>query len=61
MKRLPEYVAYEKTKGIPIEELPEEYEQYKTQIEELRKYEQIRIENDLMKKNERKCWETGKK
>ena len=50
MGRMDEYIAYKETKGIEIEDLPEEYVQYKEQIIRLREFEQMRINNQVLKK-----------
>ena len=50
MSRLPEYVAYKKTKGIPIDDLPEEYLPYKEQIITLREFEQMRTSRGVLQK-----------
>ena len=50
MGRLPEYIAYKKTIGIPIDDLPEEFKQYKEQILKLRDLEQMRINRDVLNK-----------
>ena len=50
MSRLPEYVAYKKTKGIPIDDLPEEYLPYKEQIITLREFEQMRTSRGVLQR-----------
>ena len=48
--RLPEYIAYRKTRGIPIDEIPEEYSQYKEQIIAFREFEKIRTSKGSLRK-----------
>ena len=50
MSRLPEFVAYKKTKGISIDKLPEEYKQFKEQIIALREFEQMRTSEKALQK-----------
>ena len=49
MGRMDEYIAYKETKGIDIKDLPEEYAQYKEQIIRLREFEQMRLNNQVLK------------
>jgi len=46
-----EYKAFKECKGIPLENLPEEYETYREQIATLRRYEEIRKEKVKKKQN----------
>ena len=48
VSRLPEFIAFKKTKGIPIDDLPEEFIKYKKQIILLRKFEEEKIEEDIL-------------
>lgn len=45
-----EYRGYKACKGIPLESLPTEYEQYREQIATLRRYEQIKKEKAVEKR-----------
>lgn len=51
--RSQEYKAFKACEGIPLEELPAEYEQYKEQIATLRRYEQIKKEKAVEKRMRR--------
>ena len=47
--RSPEREAFESCKDIPLDEIPDEYAEYKDKIAELRKYEQMRKERRALR------------
>lgn len=50
MKRLPEFIAYKNSKGISIEDLPEDYVQYRDQIIKFREFEKLRASQKALQK-----------
>lgn len=49
----PEKKAFDACKGIPLDELPEEYQQYREEIAILRQFEEMRRANELDKRMKR--------